>query len=111
MSAIRKSPHLKGEESPSTGTPQSLSSNHASGGTPPEGLFAPHVETSEAVASPFKRQRASLPGINHTLFSAEAGFLPATSLTHPTGTDDHLPRASSTPEVKREIKEDEDEEL
>ena len=98
-SATRKSPHIKSEESTDAGTPQSINSVTANAGTPPNGL-APPANDAEAVASPYKRQRASLPGLNNSLFTSEAGFLPSTSLAAPT--DAEQPRAFSTPEVSRE---------
>ncbi|EMC92700.1 hypothetical protein BAUCODRAFT_43770, partial [Baudoinia panamericana UAMH 10762] len=63
-SSTRKSPHIKSEESPSAGTPQSVNSTSANAGTPPESLSPTHIEpVAESIASPYKRQRSSLPGL------------------------------------------------
>ncbi|KAF7187854.1 hypothetical protein HII31_10754 [Pseudocercospora fuligena] len=113
-SATRKSPHLKNEESPSAGTPQSVNSVAANAGTPPEGLTPLPSDVSEAVASPFKRQRASLPGVSGSLFTSEAGFLPSSSLSNPASKPDESQRAASTPDIKATPaakQEDSDEEL
>lgn len=70
------------------------------------------LELSEAVASPFKRQRASLPGISGSLFTNETGFLPSSSLSNPSAKPDDQ-RAASTPDIKATTvkQEDSDEEL
>lgn len=80
-SVTRKSPHMKSEDNTDAGTPQSIGSVTANAGTPPNGLAPPANDAAEAVASPYKRQRASLPGLNNSLFTSDAGFLPATSLS------------------------------
>ncbi|KAF2210594.1 hypothetical protein CERZMDRAFT_44896 [Cercospora zeae-maydis SCOH1-5] len=97
-SASRKSPHVKSEESTDAGTPQSVNSVAANAGTPPNGLAPPAMDGPDVVASPFKRQRASMPGLNNGMFTSEAGFLPSTSASAPK--DAERPKAKSTPEVK-----------
>lgn len=62
----RRSPHIKGDDSP-VGTPQSANSLAANAGTPPDSTPA-LVEASDAISSPFKRHRSSVPGLN--------GFVP-----------------------------------
>lgn len=70
-SSMRKSPHLKTEESPSAGTPQSINSTSANAGTPPEGMSPMRSDTQEsAIGSPFKRQRASIQGLDSGILSA-----------------------------------------
>ncbi|EME77315.1 uncharacterized protein MYCFIDRAFT_158186 [Pseudocercospora fijiensis CIRAD86] len=101
-------------KSPTAGTPQSVNSVAANAGTPPEGLTPLPVEISDAVASPFKRQRASLPGVSGSLFTSEAGFLPSSSLSNPAIKPDDSQRAASTPDIKATTaakQEDSDEEL
>lgn len=105
-SALRKSPHVKSEESTDAGTPQSVNSVAANAGTPPNGLAPPANDGSDAVASPFKRQRASMPGLNNGMFTSEAGFLPSTSLSAPS--DAEHSKAASTPEVKLDAPKDDD---
>ncbi|KAK4991238.1 hypothetical protein LTR50_001996 [Elasticomyces elasticus] len=66
----RKSPHVKASESPSVGTPQSANSVTANAGTPP--ASASPVLPNEVLdaSSPFKRQRASMSGLDNNLLSA-----------------------------------------
>ena len=57
--------------SPSAGTPQSFNGGPTTSGTPP--LDRKPFSTngaSEAVASPFKKQRASLPGLDGAMMSS-----------------------------------------
>ncbi|EME41780.1 hypothetical protein DOTSEDRAFT_177129 [Dothistroma septosporum NZE10] len=99
---MKKSPHLKTEEASPVGTPKSITSTGANAGTPPDGL-SPGPD-AEALASPFKRHRASMPGLNNCFGSmdptANDAQLPATSMSDAPATD-AAQRAASTPEVKR----------
>ena len=111
--STRKSPHLKNEDSPSGGTPQSINSTSANAGTPPEGMSPVHGDTPEVVGSPFKRHRASMPGLNSGILgpigSNTNDVFPPSTLAP--GPKDDQTRASSTPEVKLEAKVESDEEL
>jgi len=63
----RKSPHLTGTDSPTIGTPQSGNSTAATVGTPPE-----HTKVEDqglGVASPYKKQRASMDGLDSTILT------------------------------------------
>ncbi|CAK3815938.1 RNA polymerase II-associated 1 [Lecanosticta acicola] len=109
----RKSPFMKTDDSPPVGTPQSVNSTAANAGTPPDGLSPTNLDTGDTGASPFKRQRASEPGPNSgvgfaSLDSSLNETLPATSMADASVGGQ---RAASTPDCKREIKEDSDEEL
>lgn len=59
-------------DSPSAGTPQSLNAGHTTSGTPPlDGKASTNLNgASEAVGSPFKKQRASLPGLDGAMMSS-----------------------------------------
>ena len=58
--------------SPSAGTPQSLNTGHTTSGTPPfDGNSSTNPNgASDAVGSPFKKQRASLPGLDGAMMSS-----------------------------------------
>ena len=101
---MKKSPHLKTEEASPVGTPKSITSTGANVGTPPDGL-SPGPD-AEALASPFKRHRASMPGLNNSFGSLDStpneAQLPATSMSDAPPSDAQQ-RAASTPEVKRDV--------
>ncbi|KAF2767562.1 hypothetical protein EJ03DRAFT_145183 [Teratosphaeria nubilosa] len=104
-STTRKSPHLKAEDSPSADTPQTINSTSANAGTPPDGLSPAHLlDANEAVASPFKRHRSSMPGINSNVFSPLGSHLAEASssagpATETTKQVEQQQVATSTPEV------------
>lgn len=58
--------------SPSAGTPQSLNAGNTTSGTPPfDGKPSTNTNgASDAVGSPFKKQRASLPGLDGAMMSS-----------------------------------------
>ena len=65
MDDVRKSPHVANTESPTVGTPQSAMSTAAAAGTPPDlPLTDNHDVHGIGIASPFKRQRASVEGLD-----------------------------------------------
>ncbi|KAF2725097.1 hypothetical protein K431DRAFT_216792 [Polychaeton citri CBS 116435] len=111
--ATRKSPYLKTAES-DTGTPQSMNSTSADAGTPPEAVSPKQsASQSEAVGSPFKRQRASLPNIDNSIFGTLDANVKATASN--ANLDDVQKRAQSTPQAQRpadtSASQDSDEEL
>ncbi|KAK4547757.1 hypothetical protein LTR36_000715 [Oleoguttula mirabilis] len=115
LSSARKSPHLKTDDSPA-GTPQSVNSTSANAGTPPDGLSPMHGDdVVDTVASPFKRHRSSMPGLNSNIFGVLGSntndmFSPSTATSTPKKEEEpHL--AASTPDAKAEGKADSDEEL
>ncbi|KAK3071785.1 hypothetical protein LTR53_008023 [Teratosphaeriaceae sp. CCFEE 6253] len=94
----RKSPHMKTEDSPGAATPQSVNSTSANAGTPPDAMSPGHAEQlSDAIASPYKRHRSSVPWTSSGTF-----FPPALNI------DDSLPAAAASssattdPVVKKE---------
>ncbi|KAK5135263.1 hypothetical protein LTR08_005513 [Meristemomyces frigidus] len=107
-SATRRSPQPK-TDSPGAGTPHSANSTSANAGTPPD---APTPvagdDPADAIASPFKRHRSSMPGINHSIFGAlgthvsDAFSLPPVLSTPQK--EDLQPPATSTAEVKSDVK-------
>jgi hypothetical protein len=99
-SAIRKSPHLTQNDSPTDGTDRSVKSTAGNAGTPPDHLSPFAVEGLDAagVASPYKRHRSSMPGLPSGIFGHEPN-LPATAMSN-AGKADESHRANSTPEVK-----------
>ncbi|KAK0363506.1 hypothetical protein LTR02_011445 [Friedmanniomyces endolithicus] len=119
---IRKSPHIKSEESPRAGTPQSVNSTSANAGTPPEGMSPGHVgePLSDIIGSPFKRHRSSMAGLGSGIFgpigSNTNDSFPAAEAVdsllekQKSGEEDQH-HAVPTPEVKLEAKIDSDEEL
>ncbi|KAK4570398.1 hypothetical protein LTR86_002478 [Recurvomyces mirabilis] len=106
--ATRKSPHIKAEDSPG-GTPQSANSTSANAGTPPpEGMSSKVTNgTADAIASPFKRHRASMPGLDNAMFGQLDAKLNGQALTYEPNDaarkqeDQH--GALSTPGVKVEV--------
>ncbi|KAK4619443.1 hypothetical protein CLAFUW4_11415 [Fulvia fulva] len=102
---MKKSPHLKTEEASPVGTPKSITSTGANAGTPPDSL-SPGPD-AEALASPFKRHRASMPGLKNSFGSLGSNpneaQLPATSMSDAPPNENAQQRAASTPEVKRDI--------
>ena len=124
---MRKSPHLKSEDSAGGDTPKSVNSTTANAGTPPDGNSPIPAEPPEVVGSPFKRHRASIQDISGSMMgplgSNTNDFFPASVLgagpsnngTPPSilgaGPSDSGTPASSAPEVKLEAKADSDEEL
>lgn len=78
--SAKKSPHMYTSDTPGAGTPQSANSTTATAGTPPlDGLPSNNVDASEAVGSPFKKQRPSLPGLDSALMAATNDATPATA--------------------------------
>ena len=72
-----------------------------------------HGDTPEAIGSPFKRHRASMPGLDSSILGPIGSN---SNDTYPPSTlaataNDEQRRASSTPEVKLEVKAESDEEL
>lgn len=114
-SSIRKSPHLKTEESPSATTPQSINSTSANAGTPPEGMSPMRGDPPpEIIGSPFKRHRASVPGLDSGILNAISSgandIFPSSALAG--GRKDDSFYAGSTPdEVKAQTRAESDEEL
>ena len=88
-------------ETPSAGTPQSLSSTAGTAGTPPLGGSSFSTNgASEAVGSPFKKQRPSLPGMDSAMLAS-----PSTKAAE-------QPQASSAqPDQSAKPMDDDDEEL
>ncbi|KAK3648078.1 hypothetical protein LTR56_007778 [Elasticomyces elasticus] len=83
--SARKSPHIKSEDSPTAGTPQSVNSTSANAGTPPENLSPAHVgdSLSDTIGSPYKRHRSSMQGLSGVfapLGSHSDGVFPAPAL-------------------------------
>lgn len=114
--ATRKSPYLKNEESPN-GTPRSANSTQAHAGTPPEAA-SPAPPESEIIGSPFKRARASLPGLESGMMgplgSNTNDAFPATTFTSgpQNGQQPTAAAAAPDPSSRAEVKmEEEDEEL
>ncbi|KAK5117964.1 hypothetical protein LTR62_004008 [Meristemomyces frigidus] len=71
--SIRKSPHIMAEDSPG-GTPHSANSTSANAGTPPESMSPKNVNGLEdAIGSPFKKHRASMPGLDGAFFGGPDG--------------------------------------
>ncbi|KAK5169553.1 uncharacterized protein LTR77_005529 [Saxophila tyrrhenica] len=113
----RKSPYLKTDDSPS-GTPQSVNSTQANAGTPPEGN-SPAPPDSAIIGSPFKRARASLPGLDSGMLgplgSNSNEIYPPTSFTSGPQDAQQPPPSTAAAPVKQEnaeVKmEEEDEEL
>lgn len=91
-------------DSPSVGTPQSV--NATANGTPPfDGKpFNNTNGASEAVGSPFKKQRPSLPGLDGAML-ASLDDVTASNNAAP------QPQASSAAEAPTQATMDEDEEL
>jgi hypothetical protein len=89
--------------SPSAGTPQSFNAGPKTSGTPPlDGKpFTSTNGASEAVASPFKKQRASLPGLDGAMMSS----LNETTSSNNVGPQSQAGSAAQAPAV------DDDEEL
>jgi hypothetical protein len=89
--------------SPSTDTPQSFNAGTTTSGTPPlDGkAFTGTNGSSEAVASPFKKQRASLPGLDGAMMSS----LNESTASNNVGPQSHAGSAAPAPVV------DDDEEL
>ncbi|TKA64743.1 hypothetical protein B0A55_10168 [Friedmanniomyces simplex] len=123
-SSTRKSPHIKSEDSPPAGTPQSVNSTSANAGTPPDNMSPGHVgePLSDTIGSPFKRHRSSMPGLNSGIFgpigsNTNEVFPPSQtvdSLLKDEGeaeAEEQQHLASSTQEVKVEAKMEPDEEL
>ena len=109
----RKSPHLKSDDSPSGGTPQSINSTSANAGTPPEDTSPMHGDQPEVIGSPFKRHRASMPGLDSGIMGpvgSNTNDVFPTSALAAGNKDDHTP-AVSTPEFKLETGVESDEEL
>lgn len=67
---IKKSPHVKTPDSPAAGTPQSIDSLAANVGTPAEAPSPKLGLEAADVGSPFKRHRASMPGLEANVFGA-----------------------------------------
>lgn len=72
-----------------------------------------HGDTPEIVGSPFKRHRASMAGLDGSILgpigsNSNDVYPPSTLSAEP---KDDQQRASSTPEVKLEVKAESDEEL
>ena len=114
--SARKSPHLKNEESPSAGTPQSVNSTSANAGTPPDGSTSlQDDQATDAIGSPFKRHRASMPGISSAMFtpldSQVGDALPAPASAAPNVKTEEGQPAASTSDVKLDVKVESDEEL
>ena len=113
--ATRKSPHIRAEDSPG-GTPQSANSTSANAGTPPESM-SPKVShgAADAIASPFKRHRASVHGLDNAVFGQlDAnlnGQASANDFDAAAKKQDEQHEALSTPDVKVEVAMDSDEEL
>ncbi|KAK3705476.1 hypothetical protein LTR37_013293 [Vermiconidia calcicola] len=114
-SSTRKSSYLKTEDSPSGGTPQSMNSTDANAGTPTEGMSPRHnSEPSETIGSPFKRQRASMAGLDSGIMGpigSNTNDVFPTSLSAASQSNESQPQAATTSEVKVESKTESDEEL
>lgn len=67
-SITRKSPHLSTTDSPSTSTPQSVNSTFANAGTPPAD-DGTSTSLLNSVASPYKRHRGSVSGLDTINFA------------------------------------------
>lgn len=93
-------------DSPSVGTPQSFNSAAATAGTPPlDGK--PSTSTngaSEAVGSPFKKQRPSLPGLDGAMMASLDDVTPSNNAAP-------QPQANSAAGAPAQATMDEDEEL
>lgn len=69
--SAKKSSHMYASETSSAGTPQSVSSTAGTAGTPPLGGNSFNTNgASEAVGSPFKKQRPSLPGMDSAMLAS-----------------------------------------
>lgn len=104
--SAKKSPHMYTSETPSASTPQSINSTTAAAGTPPldgDSSFSANG-ASEAVGSPFKKQRASLPGLDGAMLSALNDATPANNVGP-------QPQTSGAPVQPAQETVDEDEEL
>jgi hypothetical protein len=117
-SSTRKSPYLKGEEDESASTPRSVNSTTAHAGTPPKGMSPAALDPPEVIGSPFKRQRASLPGglddalLNPLGSTNNNVYPPALPQEGSNGVAPTQPAAVATPASGAETKMvDEDEEL
>ncbi|EGP89642.1 uncharacterized protein MYCGRDRAFT_99365 [Zymoseptoria tritici IPO323] len=97
----RKSPHLSTSEFASDNTTSSATSTAANAGTPPDHLspFTSDPLDAAGVASPYKRQRASVPGLPSGIFGHGPDSLSATAMANAGKAEGSL-RANSTPEVK-----------
>jgi len=119
--ATRKSPHLNTADSPSASTPQSVNSTSANAGTPPsDQATASIADPMSSISSPFKRHRASMQGMDGSLFAPlDAGgdqvYPPASATTSaPSEPQPQQPAASGAivpPSQAQAQVEDEDEEL
>merc|ERR1712029_34009 len=88
-SATRKSPYLRHEEDSPAGTPASVKSTSANAGTPPDGSIPALRQESllDTIGSPFKKHRASMPGLESGTFAPlgstgpDAPFAPGSEAT------------------------------
>ena len=70
-SSAKKATYMYASEASSAGTPQSLHSTAGTAVTPPLGGNAFSTNgASEAVGSPFKKQRPSLPGMDSAMLAS-----------------------------------------
>jgi hypothetical protein len=114
--STRKSPFLKGDDTPSAGTPRSVNSTTANAGTPPDRMSPAPVEASDVVGSPFKRQRASLPGLDSGMMgplgsNSNSVFAPSSLESSQNDGVINAAQPAAAPEVKAATMEAEDEEL
>ncbi|KAI7221170.1 hypothetical protein KC333_g1954 [Hortaea werneckii] len=107
-SATRKSPYLRHEEDSPAGTPASVKSTSANAGTPPDGSLPSLRQEGllDTIGSPFKKHRASMPGLGSGTFAPlgstgpDAPFAPGPEAPDAKKAEEQH-RAASTPEVKR----------
>ena len=85
-SSAKKSTHMYTSYASFAGTPQSISSTAGTAGTPPLGgnPFSTNG-ASEAVGSPFKKQRPSLPGMDSAVLASPSNK----ASQHPQTIGDH----------------------
>ncbi|WPH03035.1 Hypothetical protein R9X50_00590900 [Acrodontium crateriforme] len=103
--SVRKSPYIKGEESPSIGTPQSTNSTSGIAGTPPDHASPSNGDQDSVIGSPFKRHRASMP--ENSLFGALGSAAAEPSSASDTPKNDEQPSVVQPSTAKM----DSDEEL
>ncbi|KAG8626833.1 hypothetical protein KVT40_005778 [Elsinoe batatas] len=95
VNETRKSPHLASADSPPLGTPQSGLSAIANAGSPPDiSSTDPTSLNMSAFASPFKKHRASIEGLENNVFPPLEHKTEAPT-SHPSMSS-NLPAASTT---------------
>ncbi|TKX26401.1 hypothetical protein C1H76_1363 [Elsinoe australis] len=98
VSDSRKSPHLTTADSPPTGAPQSGISAAANAGSPPDIASTEPAASLSNFASPFKKHRASIEGLDsNVLPTLEQKSEPPTSHPTPFSHASNAPSTSNAP--------------